>query len=191
MLRQGTSCTRLLNSGCSLTNCSNYKMLEALVNSRKQVIQDGLNDINSVNLDNATNSFTLLASSSNSKGFLDNLLNNIISFTLLAIISSTLMVTLQATIISFIVLATTTSSIVLATTKSSTLLAAIISFLLLVSNSYNKGLLDTKIKCTKKTSSIKLKTKQLKQKREKNIGDRVHSVSRSQNPTLFRHKCII
>jgi hypothetical protein len=151
------------------------------VDSREQVIQDRLNDINSVNSNNATNSFTLLASS-NSKDSLDILSNNTTSFALLAVImSSTLTVTLQAM----------TFFRVLATATSSTLLAAAMSFPLSVSNSCNKGPSDTKIKCAGKTGGIEFETKRLKQRREKNAGDRVHGVSRSQNPTLFRHKRII
>lgn len=179
MPRQSASYTGLLNGGRSLTDCGDRGMSEALVDSRKQVIRDGLNDINSVDSDNATDSFTLPASSSDDKGSLDILSNNTTSFTL------------SAAVTSFRVSAATRSSTVLAAATSSTLPAAAISFPLSVSNSCNEGPSEAKIKCAGKIGGIKLETKRLKQTREKIVGGRVHGVSRSQNPTLFRHKRIV
>jgi hypothetical protein len=154
------------------------------------VIQDRLNDINSVDLNNITNSFTLSAGS-NSKGSLDILSNNTTSFTLpAAATSSTLTVILQA-VTSFRVSAAVMSSTLLAAVTSSTLSAAAMSFLLSVFNFCNKGPSEAKIKCAGKTDGIKLKTKQLKQRREKIVEDRVYSVLQSQNRILLRHNCTI
>jgi ABC-type uncharacterized transport system permease subunit len=186
MLRRSASHTRLLNGERSLTDCGEHGMLEALVDRREQVIQDGLHSVNSVK--NATDSFTLLASSLDSKGFGNILLNNITVFTLLAAVSSTLTVTLQAALASFTVLAITSSTSTLtlqaavtsftvsAALTSFTMLAAAASFSLLASNSCNEGTLDTKIKSAEKTGGIKLKAKRFKQRREIIAGDRVHSV---------------
>jgi hypothetical protein len=190
MPRQSTSHTQLLNGEHSLTDCSDYRTSEALVDSREQVIQDILNDINSVDSNNAINFFTLLAGS-NGKGSSDILSNNTTSFTLSAAATSlTLTVTLQA-VTSFRVSAIATSPTLLAAATSSTLPAAAMSFPLSVSNFCNKGPLEAKIKCARKTDSIKLKTKQLKQRKEKIAEDRVYSVSQLQNPTLLRHNCTI
>jgi hypothetical protein len=171
MPRRSAYHTQLLNSEHSLTDCGDCGPSEALVDSREQVIRDGLNDINSVDSNNATNSFTLPAGS-NGKGSSDILSNNTTSFTLsAAATSSTLTVTLQAV-------------------TSFKVSAAAMSFPLSVSNSCNKGPSEAKIKCAGKTGGIKLKTKRLKWK-EKIAGDRVYSVSQSQNPTLLRHNCTI
>jgi hypothetical protein len=158
------------------------------VESSEQVIQDGLNSIDSVNSNNAVNSFILQAGC-NGKGFSDILSNNATSFTLLAAAtSSTWTVTLQA-VTSFRVSAAATSPNLLAAATSSTLPAdAAMSFPQPVSNSCNKGPSEAKIKCARKTGGIMLKTKQLKRRREKIAGDGVYSVSRSQNP---RHNCTI
>jgi hypothetical protein len=128
------------------------------VNSSEQVIQDGLNGIDSVDSNNAVNSFILQAGC-NSKGSSDILSNNATSFTLSA-----------------------------AATSSTLPAAAAMSFPQPVSNSCNKGPSEAKIKCARKTGGIMLKTKRLKRRREKIAGDRVYSVSRSQNP---RHNCTI
>ena len=96
MPRRSASHTRLLNGEHSLTDCGDCGTSEALVDSREQVIRDRLNDINSVDSNNATNFFTL-PTGSNGKGFSDILSNNTTSFTLsAAATSSTLTVTLQA-----------------------------------------------------------------------------------------------
>jgi hypothetical protein len=129
------------------------------VDSREQVIQDGLNNINSVNLENAINFFTLLASS-NCQGPLEIISDNTTSFTLSAAATSL------------------------------TLLAAAMSFPLSVSNSCKEGLLKAKSKHARKTSSIKFEAKWPKRKREKIARGRVHCVTRSQNPMLFRHERI-
>jgi len=149
-----------------------------------------LNNINSVSLDNETDSFTLLATSSDGKGSLDIILDNTTSFTLsAAAMSSTL--TLQAAVTSFRVSAALMPSTVLAAVASSALPTAAISILPSISNSCKEGPSEARSKHAKKTSSIKLETKRLKWKRKKIAGDRVHCVSRSQNPMLFRHKRII
>jgi hypothetical protein len=187
MPRRSAYHTRLLNDEHSLTDCGNCGTSEALVDSSEQVIRDGLNDINGVDSNNATNSFTLPAGS-NGKGSSDILSNNATSFTLsAAATSSTLTVTLQA-VTSFKVLAAATSPTLLAAATSSTLSAAATSFPLLVSNSCNKGLSEDKIRCAGRTGGIKLKTKQLKRRRKKIAGDRLYGVSQSQNP---RHNCTI
>jgi hypothetical protein len=92
----------------SLTDCGSRGMSETLVDGRKQIIQNRLSNINSIDSDNATDSFILPASSSGSKGSLGKT-----SLILSATTSSILTFILQAAVTSFTVSAAATSSTVL------------------------------------------------------------------------------
>jgi hypothetical protein len=109
---------------------------DTLVDGRKQVIQDGLSNINSVDSDNATDSFTLPASSSGGKGSSDILSKNKTPLALSAATSSVLTLTQEAV---------ATPSIVLAAVTSSTLPAAAISFRCQFSTPATKALQTLKL----------------------------------------------
>ena len=191
-------------------------MLEALVDSRKQVIQDGLYDINCVTSDNATN-FTLPASNSDAKGSLEILSNDMTSFTPSASVTSFTLTasatsftvpaaatsftvssfTLQAAAMPSTVLAAATSftmQVAAAATTTSTAPAAATPFTLSVSDPYNEGHLEVKNKCSvAKIGGIKLETKQLKRRWGQIAsykGDRGHNALQPRSPMLFRHKRI-
>ena len=138
-----------------------HGMSEALLDSRKQVIQDGLHDINCVVSDNATESM-LPASSSDGKGSSEILSNKTTSFTLSASMMS---------------LASATSCTLQASATSFTVTAAATSFTLLVSNSHNEKL---------ETKQLKRKWEQIASHK----GERGHNVSQPRSPMLFRHKHI-
>lgn len=177
------------------------RMSTALVDSGKQVIRGGIYNIN------ATESFMLLASSSDDKGSLEVLSNNATSSTLQAATTSFTLsaaattvtlqadrtsftpsaaatsVTLQAATTSFTLSAAATSSTLPAAAMTftlpaaSTIQVAATSFTLAVSSSYNDSS-KAKNKCgAAKIGGIKLET-------------RGRGVSRLQSPMQVRHKRI-